>query len=270
MATNEPRRWAAISCVHCPFENKAAQEAMLNALADAGDRYGQLTDFVMLGDLIEAGAIGSVHPNEYDHTLEDEYRAAAGYLEAIRSVLPASCRLHWTLGNHDDNLQVNDQRRTPAAVRGLIHWSQSPWADAFARWEQYPYRKPSIHEAGGCLQIGQCVVSHGWDVAQNSSRNEAFQLSYATGSWPHRLFVRGHTHTGEHVQQAHVTPKTPTHTWFCNPGTMGPLRPPYTHRRWAMWMPGVAWGECQVHHRPSRFPGKCWDAHVEVRNGGGD
>lgn len=266
--TKSPRRWAAISCVHCPFENKAAQAAMLDSLADAGGQYGPITDFICLGDLVEAGAIGSVHPNEYDHTLSDEYEAAANYLEAIRAVLPAECRLHWTLGNHCSNLTVNDQRRTPKAVRNLIHWSQSEWADVFSKWKQYPYRKPSIHEAGGCLQIGQCVFSHGWDVAQNSGRNEAFQLSYATGSWPNRLFVRGHTHTVEHVQQARVTPKTPTHTWFANAGTMGPLRPPYCHRQWSIWNPAIVWGECYVHHRINRYPGKCWDAHVQILDGG--
>jgi len=263
----KPRRWAAISCSHCPFESKDAQRHLLQSLADAGDRYGTLTDFVMLGDLIE-GAAGSVHPDEYEHTLFDEYEAAANYLEAIRAVLPDDCRLHWCLGNHDANLTVNDSRRTNKATRRLIHWDQSPWQDIFGRWQQYPYRKPTPNDTEGALLIGQCCFTHGWQAGVHSDQNESLQIAWALGGWSHLLFVRGHTHATRDVTQAMKNPTTPLPWYYCNAGTCGPLNPPYAHRLWTMWQPGLMWGECQDHHRQSRFPGKCWDAHLQLLGGG--
>ena len=239
---------------------------MLESLAGAGDKYGELTDVICLGDLIE-GTAGSVHADEHEHTLMDEYEHAAEYLEAVMEVVPHGCRLHWTLGNHCSNVVVNDCRRTDKAVRENLQWSLSPWAGGFNRWAQYPYRKPNIHDQEGACIIGQCVFTHGWDAGQRSDRNESMQIQWAIGGWSHRLFCRGHTHLPKQVEQVMFTPTTPASTWFCNAGTMGPLRPSYCDRKWTLWEPALIWGECQDHHRPSRFPGKCWDAHVEVLQG---
>lgn len=259
----ERSRWAAISCVHVPFHNLTAQKSMLDSLADNA---GDLTDFVCLGDLFE-GAAGSVHPDEHSHTLEDEYEAGAKYLEEIRNVLPRNCRLHWTHGNHDDSLLVNDSRRTAANTRSLITWMLSPWREQFMHWKQYPYLKPSIHDQSGALTIGQCVFTHGWDAGIRSNQNESHQINWATGGWSHRLFVRGHLHTPVDVTQAMITPTTPAALWYCNAGTLGPLRPGYMARKWSLWQPAIVWGECQTNHRPSRYPGKCWDAHVQTLKG---
>ena len=143
MATN--KEFAAISCVHAPFQREESTNWLLNRLSTDGSK---LTDFIILGDLLESSA-ASVHPDEHSHTLADEYEAAAGYLTAIQQCLPPDCRLHWLLGNHDDNLQVSDSRRTDRRTRDLIHWSRSEWSGVFGRWKQYPYIKPSVHNQRG-------------------------------------------------------------------------------------------------------------------------
>ena len=50
--------FAAISCVHVPFENNEAKAWMLAKLSD-----NPPTHFIMLGDLFDAGEV-SVHPSE--------------------------------------------------------------------------------------------------------------------------------------------------------------------------------------------------------------
>ena len=253
-------RFAAISCVHCPFESKDAQEWLLRRLEEDGE---QLTDFILLGDLFESAA-ASVHPDEHGHTLADEYEAAAAYLTLIVGFLNKKCRLHWCLGNHDDNLQTKDSRRTDWRTRDLIHWNQSEWSETFRAWKQYPYIKPSIHDQKGCLQLGQCIFMHGFDAGQNSDELEGLQVAYATGGHAHRLVVRGHTHRPKNVTQCRRSAKVLLPYWTCNAGTMGPIQPAYMARKdVSQWSPGIVWGEAKV-NTPSRFSAKEWDAHVET------
>lgn len=258
----ETSRWAAISCLHAPFENKKSLGRLLDRLASGGP-YGPLTDFVVLGDLFESAA-ASVHPEEHDHTLADEYEAGSAILTKISGLLPKKCRLHWCLGNHDDNLQTGDSRRTDWRTRDLIHWNQSEWGDVFKRWTQYPYLKPSIHSQKGCLQIGQCIFMHGYDAGQNSDELEGLQAAYACGGHAHRLIVRGHTHRPRHVTQCKRSAKVLLPYWFANAGTLGPLQPRYMARKdVTQWHPAVVWGECKV-NTPSRFASKEWDARTEL------
>ena len=254
--------FAAISCTHCPFQNEAAVEKLLNALAVRG-AYGKLTDFVMLGDLFESSA-ASVHPDEHQHTLRDEYESAAGLLKSIRNALPKSARLHFLLGNHDDNLQVADSRRTDRRTRDLIHWSNSEWASEFNRWKQYPYIKPSIHNQSGCLQLGQVIFMHGFDAGQNSDELEGLQVAYAVGGHAHRLIVRGHTHRPSPVKQATRSSKVLLPYYYANAGTFGPLQPQYMARKdVSQWQPAIVWGQAKV-DTPSRFAGVEWQAHTEI------
>lgn len=255
------RRFAAISCTHAPFENTEAINDLIERLQDAP--YGRITDMVMLGDLFES-ACASVHPDESDHTLSDEYEAGAAILEKIRKALPRKTKLHFLLGNHDDNLQTQDSRRTDWRTRKLIHWNQSEWSDEFLRWTQYPYVKPSIHNQSGCLQIGQVIFMHGFDAGAASNEVEGLQACYACGGHAWRLAIRGHTHRPQGVSQCKRTSKCLLPYFVANTGTMGPLQPNYMKRKdVTQWNPGVIFGECSV-DSPSRFTAREWDAHLEL------
>ena len=256
-------RFAAISCTHCPFQRKESIDQVITKLSDGGP-YGPLTDFIMLGDLRES-ACASVHPgSEYGHTLSDEYEAAAGVLESIRKVLPKKCNLHFLHGNHDDNLLVADGRRTNPATRDLLVWSNTQWANVYARWKQYPYVKPSIHDQRGCLQIGQMIFAHGWLSSGNSDEMEGLQLAYACGGHAHRCVVRGHTHRPRDVIQCQRSQTVLLPYWVINAGSCGPLQPAWMARRdVSQWRPAIVWGECKV-NSPSRFAAREWTAHTEI------
>ena len=253
-------KFAAISCLHCPFVAMDAIESMLGRFPGP---HGDLTDFIILGDLFESSA-ASVHPDEHGHTLADEDESAAAVLKLIRTNLPKNCRLHFILGNHDDNIQVPDSRRTDWRTRRLIHWNQSEWKDEFRKWKQYPYVKPSVHSQVGCMQLGQVIFTHGFDAGQNSDELEGLQVAYACGGHAHRLVVRGHTHRPKNVFQCKRSAKVLLPYWTCNAGTCGPLQPAYMARKdVSQWGAGVVWGECKI-NTPSRFSSKEWEARVEL------
>jgi hypothetical protein len=259
---NTLRRWAAISCVHAPFYNEESFDNLLGRLEEGGP-YGKLTDFILLGDLFESSA-ASVHPNETEHTLAEEYEMGAHYLEEVRARLPKKCRLHWLLGNHDDNLQFKDSRRTEKSTRDLIHWMQSRWEPEFRLWKQRPYIKPSRHSQKGCLQIGQCIFVHGWDCGVNSDETECIQVINATGGHAHRLVVRGHTHRPVDVTQCKKSIKIKLPFWYANAGTMGPVQPDYMARKDCHhWGASIVWGECKP-GTPGRFSGVEWSAETEL------
>ena len=219
-------KFAAISCTHVPYQNASALDVLCESLAKS-----RLTDFVMLGDLFESSAV-SIHPDgdAHGHTLGDEYEAGAAVLEQIEDALPADCRQHWLLGNHDDNIQTSDSRRTDPRVRDLLHWSGSPFAETFERWIQYPYTKPSIHDQSGMLLLGQVCFVHGYQAGAGSDNTEAKRMRYALGGAPHVLVVRGHTHRPQPVTQCKDSSR-PTHCWYANCGTFGPIQPHYMKRK---------------------------------------
>jgi len=256
------QRWAAISCIHAPFQRKKPLDKLLERLEEGGP-FGKLDDFIVLGDLLE-NSTSSIHPTEVQHTLADEFESAAEYLEEIRKRLPRKCRLHWMLGNHDDNLQVKDSRRTKASTRELIHWMDSKWQPVFAKWKQYPYIKPSRHNQSGVLRIGQCCFIHGWDAGMNSDEIECLQTVNAVGGHSHVLVVRGHTHTPKRVTQCKKSAKVPLPFYYANAGTMGPLQPDYMSRKdCSGWGPAVVWGECMA-DTLSRYAGVQWTAETEL------
>ena len=255
-------RFAVISCTHCPFENKEAIDQLLGKLSDGGP-YGPITDFFHAGDLFES-ACASVHPNNVDHTLRDEYEAAANLLDRIRSVLPKTTNFHFLHGNHDDNLLIADQRRTDWQTRDLLHFNKSEWAPSFLKWRQSKYRRPSVHDQSGCVQLGQVIVMHGFDAGQNSDELEGLSTAWACGGHAHRLIIRGHTHRPKDVTQCRRSAKVVLPWWTANAGTCGPTIPSWMARKDTnAWHPAIVWGECKV-DTPSRFASKEWTAHTEV------
>jgi len=216
------RRIAAISCSHSPFTPPETHKWLLKQLDDIKPSH-----FVHCGDVFEASA-ASVHPDENEHSLLDEYRHASAFLKSIRDVLPRSCSLHIIMGNHDDNLLICDPRRIPRDLRDVTTFMRSePFASEAQKWHWTPYRK----DPSGCLQLGPVVLTHGFDCGQSSDELEALQFFNMTGGAAHRLFIRGHTHRPVPLTQCRRTRSVPLPYWYMNVGTVGPLQPKWMARR---------------------------------------
>lgn len=246
-------RWAAFSCLHCPFQDPVAISKLVHTLEEFRPNC-----VVLLGDLFEA-ASASVHRPEEVGDLRDEYRVAAGILEELRGAVGAKARLVWCLGNHDDNLQVKDVRRIPKHLRSLVHWNTSEWKSEFLRWEQLPY----IKDRTGCFELGQVIFYHGFMAGVNAGELEGIQMANNCGGHAHRLMVSGHTHRPVPVTQIMFTQTTPLPFWYANAGTLGPIKPDYMLRKnSAGWGPAVVLGEA-VLGRPSRMrQGPQWSAET--------
>lgn len=219
MGVHPVTKVVAFSCVHAPFTRKDAFAWLISVI-----RREKPTHIVNLGDWMEGDA-ASVHANENIHTIEDEYEAATSQSVQIHKAAPKA-KLVWLLGNHDDNIQSCDPRRIPKKFRGAVHWSRSMYRDEFARWEQVPYEKSKR----GTYQHGPIVFYHGYDAGANTDQREAMQFCRLTGWQAGRLFVRGHTHSPEPVTQCRYgSVRFPW--WYCNVGTLGPMKPMYARRR---------------------------------------
>jgi len=251
----KPAKFVAVSCIHVPHHREEVLDWLVSRLEEI-----KPTHFILLGDLFEAGSV-SIHPSEYWETLEQEYEAGSQFLETVRKSLPEGCELVWTLGNHDDNIQTPDSRRTSWLIRSLIHWNKNQeYGEVFRRWKQIPY----VKGAQGVYRLGPCRFYHGFDAGMNSDELEALQMAMALKDPGWGLYVRGHTHRPTPgVMQCKRTAKVLLPYWYANPGTLGPLKPGYMTRKDSnLWGAGLVSGECNVSspRRPSR---KDWDASVE-------
>ena len=247
-------RIAAISCTHSPFTPPPTHKWILETLTKTKG----ITHFVHLGDIFEAAA-ASVHPNESDHTLLDEYRHAAAFLSSIRKALPTKTHNAIIMGNHDDNLISQDPRRIPRALRDVTDFLHTePFASESKKWHWTPYRKDKL----GCVEIGPVVLTHGFDTGQNSDELEALQFFNFTGGDAHRLFVRGHTHRPISPTQCRRTKSVPLPYWYSNVGTCGPTQPKWMSRRdTSQW--GAAMIIIDLIRNPShRKRGKQWEAQL--------
>ena len=248
-------KFVAVSCIHAPHHREEALNWVVSRLEEINP-----THFILLGDLFEAGSV-SVHPSEYWETLEEEYEVGATILETVRKSLPPGCEQVWTLGNHDDNIQTPDSRRTSWLIRSLIHWNKNEqYGEIFRQWKQIPY----VKGAQGVYRLGPCRFYHGFDAGANSDELEALQIAMALKDPAWGLYVRGHTHRPTPgVMQCKRTAKVLLPYWYANPGTLGPLKPGYMARKDSnLWGAGLVSGECTLSspRRPSR---KDWDANVE-------
>ena len=254
MAEKRRAKIAALSCTHAPFTPPTTADWLLKTLSDIDG----LTHFGHLGDVFEAGA-ASVHADEHEHALVDEYEAAAGLLRDIRGVLPQDCIRWINTGNHDDNLQAADPRRIPKALRGMVHWNNHPeFGEEFRRWSWLPYSKSKR----AIMRIGQVHFWHGFDAGANSDELEGIQMIAHEGWVPHSLAVRGHTHRPVPPTQAKRTAKIPLPYWYANVGTCGPLDPEWAKRKdTSQWGSAVIVVEA-IWDRPSRLHGRCWDAEI--------
>ena len=247
-------RIAAISCSHAPMQPEETQRWILDTLSNIDG----LTHFGHLGDVFEAAA-ASVHANEYEHDLEEEFEHSANFLSQIREVVGPNCIRWINTGNHDDNLIARDPRRVPKALRGLTDWTRHPvHGEEFRKWAWLPYEK----SARAIMRIGQGHFWHGFDAGQASDELEGLQMISLSGWIPHSLAVRGHTHRPVPPTQAKRTAKIPLPYWYANVGTAGPLQPDWAKRKdtsqWgtAILVVDATWD------KPSRLHGKCWEAQL--------
>ena len=251
--------FAAISCVHAPVFNTKSQEWLLSQLEGR-----KLTHFILLGDLFDASA-ASVHPDTASHSLKDEYESASDYLSQIRKVLPKKTKFVWILGNHDDNIQANDERRIPSDLRSLVHWNScKDFSKEFLKWQQVPY----VKNKKGCYKLGQCIFFHGFDCGMNSDELEGLQMSYACGSPAWSLTVRGHTHRPVQPTQSKRTAKILLPHYYANVGSigMGHEQPDYMKRKdVSLWNAGILFGECKT-NKNSRLTSREWDAELIVQH----
>jgi len=245
---------AVLSCTHSPFTPPATHAWLLDTLADLK----HVTHLVHLGDLFEASA-ASVHPDESDHCLLDEYMHAAAFLASLRSVLPKRTVFHAIMGNHDDNLKASDPRRIPSALRGVTDFLHAePFASEARHWRWTEYRK----DRKGCLEIGPVILTHGFDAGRSSDELEAIQFANFCGGHSHRLVVRGHTHRPVPPTQCRRTSSVPLPWWYMNVGTCGPLQPGWMRRRdTSQWGSALGLIECKMKAFPP-FSEKDWNAQL--------
>ena len=252
---HEVAKIAAISCTHSPHTPSETHQWILDTIANTKG----LTHFVHCGDVFDAQA-ASVHPDEADHTLMDEYRHAASFLKSIRQNLPDGCRLVICEGNHDDNIRRADPRRIPKGLRETALWMNTEFAEEFKRWHWRPY----IKSAAGCYRVGQVVFYHGFDCGLTSDELEGLQMNNQTGCHPFRLFVRGHTHRPLPPTQIMRTRKVSLPWWCMNVGTCGPLKPDYmTRKDTGNWGSGLALIEARM-ETASRLNAKEWEAELRT------
>ena len=250
--------FAAISCTHAPLTD-------MDALEWACTRLSQIKPDVLvhLGDLHEM-ASASKWPSEYDWTLADEYRFANQVLAKLRKASGAE-RCVFLPGNHDDNLyQVG---RVKAELRGLVSWREPQYEtgewlnkELLTEWDisaKYEYCRRN-----GVFRIGQVTFGHGFEAAQNADEFHSINLGC-----PYGLYIGGHTHRPCGVTQAMRTQAVPLPYWYCNAGTLGPLKPPYMARkRTQKWGQGLVWGKADPNCGPAkslRMTPK-WTAEVEI------
>jgi len=254
MGNRRTAKIATISCSHAPMQPESTRRWIIDTLSSIPD----LTHFGHLGDVFEAAA-ASVHANEYEHDLDDEFTQGAGFLKDIREAVGPDC-IRWVCtGNHDDNLIAKDPRRVPKALRGLTDWKRHPeHGDEFKQWTWLPYEKTRK----AVMRVGQFHCWHGFDAGSNSDQLEGLQMIQACGWIPYSLAVRGHTHRPVPPTQMQRTARIPLPYWYANVGTSGPLNPDWAKRKdTSQWGTAILVVEA-TWEKPSRLTGKCWDAEL--------
>ena len=246
-------RFCAISCTHCPHQS---ERALARLIEELHVRKPQV--FVHCGDVVDADS-ASVHSDDSDSvSLHDEFLIATDMLRRIRGALPEDCKLVMLDGNHDDNIQRPDPRRTPKQLRDLCNPRKMHGvADEYNLWKNVKYR------FGNCFQLGSVIFHHGFGASANSDELEAIQLAMACGGHSHRLVIRGHTHRPVPPTQCRRTARVKLPFWYCNVGMMAFEKlPSYAFRfDTQQWGRGACFGTAKV-GRADRIPKDSWTAEL--------
>lgn len=221
-----------------------------------------------IGDAIEADAAAKFD-NEQNHTLEDEYRRCN--IEVFRRLRMAQQKRRkksqiatvsfFLPGNHDANTLAAG--RIDPKVRSLCDFRKHMSELADGHWIMpcsYEYSQRGVY------RIGQVAFCHGYETGVSGDELQAIVLNQ---KHPYSLMVAGHTHRPLPVTRAYKTKGVPLPFWYCNVGTLGPLKPSYMSRKRShMWGHGLAYGTTPLIQSPRT---KChWTAQVEILKMGDD
>lgn len=246
---SKPRRFLAFSCVHAPDHDPESITWIADQVRDIKPDV-----IVCLGDLFDAAA-ASVHRRDFGDKLIDEYEAGAAVLEEISEAAPGA-ELHWTLGNHDDNIKAKG--RISKELRCLLDWNgfDKPWSATFRRWKQYPYEQ--THRAP--FRVGQVTFYHGWATSKTQIAGEALRYGDECG-----LVVNGHTHRPHDVERVEVY-QQPQRRWLANAGCHVSMQYPMDYvarKNWSKWGNACIVGEAL----PLKSPRKSinWSAETRIR-----
>ena len=133
------------------------------------------------GDLVDANA-ASRWPNEYKHTLADEYKWGNQILRDLRMAAPKNRRLVWIWGNHEDNIRAPN--RVPKDLRKLVEiekhvpeyqrWAGGARGSGEKRTLHVPYNR---HHIKGAYRIGQVSFIHGHVTAEGRLVEQATEMA---------------------------------------------------------------------------------------------
>jgi predicted phosphodiesterase len=214
------------------------------------------TTIVHLGDLLEADS-ASKFPSETDWDLRDEFDSAGNLLQGIREVGGEDTTYVMLEGNHD--LAVRDQNRIDPKLRSLCDWRNIPEMDNWLIGAEYKYCRKR-----GAFRIGQVTFSHGFECGSNAGAQQSVYMGNEFG-----LFVWGHSHRAEQVQQTMWTKTRPLRYWHANAGTLGKMDREYMRRkRKQMWSQACVVGEAKNLNSPR--VGRHWTAETRVFRTYGD
>lgn len=211
------------------------------------------------GDLLDANA-ASRWPNEYEHTLEDEYKWGNEILRSLRTAAPRSCKLVWIWGNHEDNIRAAN--RVPKDLRSLVEVGKH--VKEYGNWKHIPYTR---HHVRGAYRIGQVSFIHGHETAEGRLDEQAIKMG---NHEPFSLTVSGHTHRPTINIKQIMLRKLGLPHWRADAGC---------HMKWdsAAYMKRLdmtMWGHAcvLVEAMPLKSPRKTreWQAEVQVRDLAGD
>lgn len=243
-ASNGWARWVALGDTHCPFQNDKLMSRAYDLVRDY-----QPDVVVFLGDLLEADA-ASQWGNESNHTMDDEIDAAREIVSSLMDSGGPNCQYVFCEGNHDNN--IRRKGRLDRKIRSLLDYRKH--IPELAGWTWIPYEFHSSQ----VFRLGQVTFAHGWKTDTKGSAKEA-----ATLGVPYGLYVRGHSHRPRHPEQVWLSTDTPLPYWRANPGTLGPLNPPYMERKSThLWGSGVLTGASKVGR--SHYSKPQWEAQLHV------
>lgn len=242
------KTFLAFSCVHIPFQDKGGVKWLLDAIED------KRPDVVVcLGDLFDANA-ASRWPNEYKHTLEEEYVGSNDLLKTIRKdILKDKSTCVWLKGNHEANVLA--PCRVKKDLRSLVSFEKH--IDEHTHWLHRPY---IYHPLSGTYRLGQVTFAHGYEAGQNGDARQSVRLGV-----PYGLAVLGHTHRPERVTQTRLGGvDLPYH--YVNTGSFINMNPP---PQYVMRSNTQRWGQGYVHGEAKELKSprlsRNWDAELVVR-----
>ena len=244
----KPTKFIAFSCTHCPYQDEAAISWLLDEICSY-----KPSVIVHLGDGHEADAASRWDTDKYVELI-DEYKVHNQLLADIRKAAPRRARLIFLEGNHDANILAKG--RIDSRLHELIDYRQHE--PELKHWRTIPY---IYDRRRGTYKLGQVVFSHGYECSVSGVKREAL---YMLEGSQYGLYVHGHTHRPEPVQQIYANQTTPLTYWRANAGCLRDLKPLYMRRRnTSQWGHGLVRGEAMRLKSPRSS--KCWDAETLIR-----